>query len=191
MISNRSDIINYLIRKNGYEKYLEIGVRDNKNFNRIKIAHKDGVDPAGKCNYVMASDKFFATIPKTQMYDIIFIDGLHLKEQTLRDVNNSLEHLNENGIIVMHDCNPMAKEHAMAKKRVSTWNGTVWEAFIELRMSREDLFMCTVKKDTGCGIIKRGRQDLLKRQKISFEFFDKNRKEILNLITAEEFVNIF
>jgi hypothetical protein len=190
-ISNRSDIINYLIEKNGYKRYLEIGVRDNKNFNRIKATHKDGVDPAGKCNYIMTSDKFFATIPDTQVYGIIFIDGLHLKDQVLRDVNNSLKHLDENGTIVMHDCNPIAKEHAMAKQKVNTWNGTVWEAFVELRMTRKDLFMCTVKKDTGCGIIRRGEQDLFKRQKMSFEFFNKNRKEILNLITAEEFVNIF
>lgn len=191
MISNRSDIINYLIGLNGYKRYLEIGVRDNKNFKRITANHKDGVDPAGKCNNVMTSDKFFSTIPKTQMYDIVFIDGLHIKSQALRDISNSLDHLNDNGAIVIHDCNPILKEHAIKKyKGYGTWNGTVWEAFVELRMNRDDLFMCTVKKDTGCGIIKRGKQKTFKKQDICFEFFDKNRKELLNLVTAEEFMEM-
>lgn len=191
MISNRSDIINYLIERNGYKRYLEIGVRDNKNFNRIKASYKDGVDPAGRCNHVMTSDKFFSIIPKTQMYDIVFIDGLHLRYQVLKDIDNSLKHLNNDGVIVIHDCNPIAKEHAMHKQKVSRWNGTVWEAFVELRMSRDDIFMCTVKKDTGCGIIRRGKQKILERQEVSFEYFDKNRADLLNLVTAEEFVRIF
>ncbi|KKL25854.1 hypothetical protein LCGC14_2401110, partial [marine sediment metagenome] len=73
MINSRSDIINTLIENNEYTRYLEIGVRDNKNFNRILAPHKDGVDPAGRCNYVMTSDKFFSSIPSNQMYDIVFI----------------------------------------------------------------------------------------------------------------------
>ena len=62
IINNRSDIIKELISNNGYTKYLEIGVRDNKNFNRINVPDKDGVDPAGKCNYNITSDKFFEKI---------------------------------------------------------------------------------------------------------------------------------
>ena len=190
-ISNRSDIINYLVNKNGYQRYLEIGVRDNKNFNRIVANHKDGVDPAGKCNYKMTSDKFFEQIPKDQVYDMIFIDGLHLKEQVLRDVHNSLAHLNLDGTIVLHDCSPAKRIHATGTKKVSTWNGTVWEAFVELRMSRDDISMHTISKDTGCGIIRRGSQDILERQIVSFDFFDKNRVELLNLISADEFLKLF
>lgn len=191
LVSNRSDIINYLISLYGYNSYLEIGVRDNRNFNRISAKNKDGVDPRGKCKYKMQSDKFFRKIPATQMYDIVFIDGLHTKEQVLKDITNSLKHLNQNGTIVMHDCNPIAKEHATPKKKTNRWNGTVWEAFAELRMTRTDLFMCTVKKDTGCGIIRRGSQKMLNKHTLTFDYLDKNRKEILNLMTAKEFIEFF
>ena len=41
----RYDIINSLIRKHNYKTYLEIGVRDNFCFDKIKIKDKSGVDP--------------------------------------------------------------------------------------------------------------------------------------------------
>lgn len=189
-IENRSDIINHLIANNGYTRYLEIGVRDNKNFNRIQTPHKDGVDPAGKCNYVMNSDEFFKTIPDGQMYDIVFIDGLHLKEQALRDVENSLKHLLEGGAIVMHDCNPAKRKHATKKYNGGVWNGTVWEAFAHLRMTRPDLQMWTVDEDCGCGIIKRGQQKLFPKHPITFELLEKHRKEVLNLISVNEFLGL-
>ena len=154
------------------------------------MPHKDGVDPAGKCNYVMASDKFFATIPKDQMYDIVFIDGLHLKDQVLRDVNNSLDHLLDGGAIVMHDCSPAKKIHATTVYKGGTWNGTVWEAFAEMRMTRSDLYMCTVSKDSGCGVVKIGQQELFPKSEIKFELLEGNRKELLNLITPQEFVGL-
>jgi len=180
-----------LITNNGYTRYLEIGIRDNKNFNRINALHKDGVDPAGKCNYMMTSDKFFSTIPKDQVYDIVFIDGLHLKDQVIRDVNNSLDHLLEGGAIVLHDCSPLKPEHASDKyKGYGVWNGTVWEAMAELRMNRADLSIWTVDRDCGCGVIKRGNQALFPKSKIDFNLLDKNRKQLLNLISADEFVKL-
>lgn len=191
MIESRSDIIKELIKNNNYTKYLEIGVRDNKNFNRINVPFKDGVDPAGKCNYVMTSDQFFSTIPKEQVYDIVFIDGLHLKDQVLRDVNNSLNHLSPNGVIVMHDCSPKKPEHATGHyKGYGVWNGTVWEAFAHLRMTRTDLSMWTVDEDTGCGVVKKGAQKLFPKSEIVFSLLEKNRKELLNLITPEEFLEL-
>jgi len=188
-MASRSSIINKLISDNGYKRYLEIGVRDNKNFNRITTPHKDGVDPAGKCNYVVKSDDFFSRTPATQKYDIIFIDGLHTKEQVVRDVNNSLGRLNPNGVVVIHDCNPIKKEYAVPKyKGHGTWNGTVWEGYVELRFTRPDLFMCVVATDSGCGIVKPGQQTPFPRPpKLTFKFLEQNRKALLNLISVKEF----
>jgi len=191
MIESRSDIIKELIKNNNYSRYLEIGVRDNRNFNRIDTPHKDGVDPAGKCNYTITSDEFFAKISDDQMYDIVFIDGLHLKDQVIRDVNNSLKHLLSGGAIVLHDCSPQKPEHATGHyKGYGVWNGTVWEAFAHLRMTREDLSMWTVNEDTGCGIVKRGSQKLFSKSEITFGLLEKNRKELLNLISPEEFLEL-
>ena len=101
-IKKRSEVINFLILKNNYNSYLEIGIRDpSVNFYKIKCSYKDGVDPAGKCNYPVTSDEFFDKIDKNKKYDIIFIDGLHVCEQVLKDVNNSLDHLSFNGTITL------------------------------------------------------------------------------------------
>jgi hypothetical protein len=185
----RFDIINNLILKYKYSRYLEIGVKSNKNFDKIIIKHKYGVDPFPRksCSYVMTSDDFFKR--NNEQFDIIFIDGLHIKEQVLRDINNSLSVLSIGGTIVVHDCNPLNKIHALPTydKNAAIWNGTTWEAFVELRMTRDDLDMCVVDTDHGCGIIRSGRQNKVPIQKITYELLEMNRKSLLNLIDVEEF----
>ena len=190
----RSDIINHLIKLYEYKSYLEIGVRKPKhNFIKINIEDKDGVDPNVNCNFKMTSDEFFKTNKKN--YDIIFIDGLHVDEQVTRDVINSLEFLNPNGTIVIHDCNPKEEVHQFEKydKSVRIWNGTVWKAFAKLRSTRPDLYMKVVDTDHGVGIVRIGSQELfnLDGMKLDFSFLEENRVELLNLISIEEFINEF
>jgi len=105
----RYDIINHMINLYGYKDYLEIGIRQKKNFKKIIAETKHGVDPAWSCTFKMTSDDFFKTNKKK--YDIIFIDGLHKEYQVMNDVLNSLNFLNDGGTIVMHDCNPRREAH--------------------------------------------------------------------------------
>jgi len=188
----RFDIINYLIKLYNYKRYLEIGINRRKNFNRIVIDHKDGVDPSVDCNFIMTSDKFFEINKNT--YDIIFIDGLHQDDQVTRDVNNSLKILNENGIILLHDCNPKREYHQRDEYLGSgVWNGTVWKAIVRLRSTNPNLYISVVNTDTGVGIIKKGSQDLIdiKEENINYQFFRKNKKMMLNIISIEEFLSTF
>ena len=189
----RTDIINHLIKKNNYKRYLEIGVRDpDSNLNLIDIQHKDGVDPAGRCNYPITSDDFFEQLDENVTYDIIFIDGLHLDYQVEKDITNSLKHLSEGGTIVMHDCSPIKEEHQVEEYVVgTTWNGTTWKAYVKFRMTDENLNMCVVDTDHGVGIISKGKQTLFpKSDVLDFKLLDENRKEILNLITPQQFLNL-
>lgn len=191
----RTDILNFLIRARAYRSYLEIGVDDPEaNFDRVMISHKDGVDPAGHCNYVLISDEFFAQ--NTRTYDLIFIDGLHIAEQVVRDVENSLRCLAEDGAIVLHDCNPRteAAQEEREWDRRSEWCGTVWKAFAQFRMTRPDLRMCTVEADNGVGVVVRGEQELFPRvgdAQMTWEWLDRNRKELLNLMSWGAFVEKF
>jgi len=178
---DRTEIINSLIKKYDYNTYLEIGVRNPvDNLNKIVVKEKDGVDPAGNCNYVMTSDEFFKN--NNKKYDLIFIDGLHEGEQVYKDIINSLKILNDGGYIVMHDCNPRKKLH-----QVLTMNGTVWKAFARLRMERADLKMYTIDTDWGIGLITRGRQELFPKQEITFGMFVCNRKKLMQLISVDTF----
>ena len=187
----RNDLINILIEKINAKKYLEIGVFDGQNLAKINCKYKVGVDPDtnSPATFHVTSDEFFKN--NNEKFDIIFIDGLHYADQVLRDILNSLEVLNDNGYIVCHDMNPICKEHQLVPFRHGVWNGDCWKAFVELRSTRDDLEMYVVNTDQGCGIIKKGKQNAINiTEELTYENFDKNRKEWLNIIEVPEFKKI-
>jgi SAM-dependent methyltransferase len=181
----RWDIIQDIINKFNYQSYLEIGVDHKKLcWNNIKINYKIGVDPNVPTTFRMGSDMFFRR--NKEKFDIIFIDGLHERNQVLRDVNNSLRFLNPNGTIVVHDCNPCEP-----KRLGPMWSGTVWEAIAMLRSSRSDLFIKTITEDTGIAIIRPGQQKLYGDTiEYSYEYLDGHRQEMLALIDIQTFTKL-
>ena len=180
------DIINYLIEIKKYTRFLEIGVRGGS-LNKIKCEHIDGVDITYRGNnYVMSSDEFFETIPADQMYDIIYVDGCHEKTQVLKDIENSLKHLNDGGTILCHDINPPDK-----KLLDPRFCNNCWEAWAQLRSTREDLEMYALDIDFGPGIIRRGSQSLYDDEiESSWDYLNNNRKQLLNEITVKELLEI-
>jgi hypothetical protein len=195
----RYDLINHLIEKNKFLNYLEIGVFHGDNIRLIKAIHKDGVDPghegvvAPEVTYPMVSDDFFELIKGHDIkYDVIFIDGLHHKEQVDKDIENSLNHLVPNGYILLHDCNPISYEAQKVPRETVVWNGDVWESIVKLRLNRSDLEIRVVDTDFGVGIVNFGEMDVYDKSKnITWEYFQDNKKEIINLITVEEFKTIY
>ncbi len=194
----RTELINGLIQKNNYTSYLEIGVntpsQPGYNWVGVNIQTKHGVDPNVETTYKMTSDEFFEK-HITQKYDIIFVDGLHLHEQVYRDIINSLKYLNDNGVIVVHDCNPTTEITQRRERVTNAWHGDVWKAIVQLRTENDNIEIYTVNTDEGCGIIKKGHQNLLEienNEKIyEYDFLEKNRIKALNLISVSEFIHIF
>lgn len=194
-VASRTSIINHLVSKYNYKNYLEIGVRDGRNYEKIKIKNKVGVDPNPTKKIInlhqISSDEFFKT--NKQFFDIIFIDGLHLEDQVDRDIQGSLKFLSNKGVIIMHDCNPPTEFHQREKYEVDgkfpTWNGTVWKSFAKLRMNDFSLDICCVNCDWGLGIIRKGKSIPFKsNNNLDFEFLNKNRYELLNLISVDDFI---
>ena len=187
----RFDIINNYISKYNYQSYLEVGVQWGTNFKEIKCPYKLSVDPdgTGAAHLVMTSDKFFECY--TQKWDCIFIDGLHKEAQVDRDIQNSLNVLNPNGTIILHDCNPIAEKHQLETWDGScAWNGSVWRSIVKLRATRPDLDIFTIDTDYGCGIIRKGNQTLISLPTIfTYQDLERNRKEWLNLKTPQEFLD--
>jgi len=191
----RTEIIKTLIEVYGYKKYLEIGVNTSAqpgfNFDSIQTEVKHGVDPAVDTTFKMTSDTFFnGNVPIK--YDIIFIDGLHIFEQVYRDITNSLEWLEDNGTIVVHDTNPTSEITQRAERASNVWHGDVWKSILKLRMENPNIEIYTINADEGCTIIRKGHQELFNASgssgdKYQYGFFKKNRKEILNLISPREF----
>jgi hypothetical protein len=200
----RYDIINYLIEKNDYKRYLEIGVEGGDALRRIKCELKHGVDPASKnATHHVPSDTFFEDLPQTEKYDIIFIDGLHVEDQVDRDIVNSLNHLSPNGIIVVHDCNPPSEWHQRpyeeAKKNgCRQWNGTVWRSMVKVRATRPDLEVKTVNTDWGCGLIRPSKNppeevmpNVPEGDALTYDWLAENRSKALNLIEPRTFYKLY
>lgn len=199
---NRTDIINFYISKYNFQKYLEIGVAEGLNIDRVEANHKDGVDPgppesegpiSKAVNYIMTSDNFFAEIKdKNIFYDFIFIDGLHHYDQVDRDILNSLNVLNDGGIIMLHDSMPSTYEGQAVPRMQISWCGDVWKSIVKLRYRNPNLEIFTIDTDYGCTILKRGSQKLYDKvplkAALNWNYFLPNRKELLNVISVEEFI---
>ena len=191
----RWDIINHLIDKNNYKSYLEIGVQDYySNCEKIKAEHKIAIDPAprNKCDFIGTSDEYFAQLSSETKFDIVFIDGLHLSEQVDKDIENSLNHLNPGGTIVLHDCNPETENMQVRNDHGGPWTGDVWKSVFKYRFNL-DLEVYVINTDYGCGVIKNGTQTPpsieYSDSNLTWDTLAFNKKEMLNLISVEEFLN--
>lgn len=183
-------IINQLIQEHDYSSYLEIGVSQGVCFRQIKCEKKESVDPAlgqykhANPTHKMTSDAFFNSCDDETKWDIIFIDGLHEANQVYRDIQNSLNHLNDNGVIVCHDMNPMTEEAQNVPRTTKVWNGDCWKAFVQLRTERNDLEMFVYDTDQGVGIIKKTKkiiEPLILDCELTYENLKSHRDSWLNL----------
>ena len=214
----RLEVIQKIIDKVGCNTYLEIGVRYGSVFLRVKAPRKLAVDPkfqipfykklffikdSFKNKYFQkTSDDFFlenSNIFEKKKIDVAFIDGLHNYEQSLKDVKNCLKHLNEEGVIIMHDCNPttepMAEESFEVFEKTpnsgKAWCGNVWKTIAHLRSAYSDLNVFVLDCDYGLGVITKGNQENMLEYNIdeiksmSYEDMSKDRKNILNLKTPD------
>ncbi len=117
----RHDVIIRLLGLFEAPAYLEIGVNKGETFHRVTAARKVAVDPrflfdaaaaaerghAGTEYHEVASDVFFSgQSGRVGRFDVIFLDGLHTFEQTLRDLLNATAVLKPGGLIVIDDVLP-------------------------------------------------------------------------------------
>ena len=220
---NRLTVVQEIIDRIKAETYLEIGVRHGRIISKIKCKNKIGVDPAFKLSegkklkkffgilkfkaYHMTSDEFFLEHAEKAFpsgIDVVLIDGFHTYGQALRDVENSLKYLNNNSIIVMHDCNPLNAASAMPVKESikevtdlankgelpgwnACWNGDVWKTIVHLQIKRHDLEIFTLDLDWGLGIVTSGKNTsnisctYKELEDADYTFLEKDRVNLLNL----------
>ena len=188
----RYDIINKIIIKRNYTSYLEIGCFKDETFNQINIKKKIGVDPVSGGNLRMTSDQFF--IENKEKFDLIFIDGLHVYEQVIKDIFNSIKVLKENGIILVHDCLPRKLWYQTPTRMSDTWNGDVWKAIVECR-TLENIDTYTCLADEGIGVIKVQKNNNLLNINLSnfknlkYKEYYTNRESLMNIISVEKLIN--
>jgi SAM-dependent methyltransferase len=103
-------------------RYLEIGVDQGVTFHNLRAISKAAVDvrfafdpnaarqdPANaNCSYhEMTSDQYFTMDQgRTAKFDVVFIDGLHTFDQTLRDLLHASYVLAPGGVLIIDDVMP-------------------------------------------------------------------------------------
>ena len=157
----RYDLLNTLIKTFDLKRYLEIGVYRGETSSKVNILHKDGVDNGADgemCDYVsylMSSDEFWKNHSTNEKYDIVFIDGLHVAEQVMRDIEGAMSVLSDRGFIVLHDCIPFSYEAQLQPKpKGRSWNGDCWKAMASFIRNNPDYECLTVGSDHGLGVIR-------------------------------------
>ena len=109
--------INRLAEALGARSYLEIGVETGVTFERVRVAERTGVDPTFLFDIAedadettmlarTTSDEFFSELPAANLYDLIFIAGVHTFEQSYRDLCNSILHSQPHTVILLDDTLP-------------------------------------------------------------------------------------
>jgi hypothetical protein len=222
---DRQQVIHTLMRARKLKNYLEIGVFNGHIFFRIKSKFKVAVDPFFRFStgrkiiktlinpynlynqyFQKTSDDFFtqdaARVIGNRKIEISLIDGMHEYDYALRDVENTLQWLSQDGVIIMHDCNALSREANVsfadwkARNFTGTWNGDVWKTIMHLR-TRSDINVFVLDCDHGLGIITRARPEHVLSytpQQIAaftYEDFNKNRKAWINLKPPEYFYEYF
>jgi hypothetical protein len=189
----RWDLIQHIIDKYSFKNYLEIGCDKNQSFSRINVKNKVGVDPVSGGTIRDTSDNFFKI--NKDKYDIIFIDGLHHYDQVSRDIKNSLEILNQNGFILIHDCLPRSIAHQAIPRYRGSWNGDVWKSIVEMRtLDNIETYTCQI--DFGVGVIRNIKNsDVLKINlndfsKLKFKDYYHNYKEYMRVVDYENLLDI-
>ena len=97
--------------------------------------------------------------------------GLFAQTQKV-NIENSLKFLNQNGVILLHDCLPRTIWNQIFPRINSDWNGDVWKSIVHSRtFNHIDTY--TFVADRGIGII-----------------FPRSNRKILNLKNGLDFKNL-
>lgn len=197
-LKNLTSFINAFIKQKNYNRYLELGTMNGNTFLGVVCKNKISVDNMS-CwgsftpDFIASTDTFFRDIaPKL---DIIFIDAFHESKQTYKDIINSLNYLEESGLIITHDTLPHTKHETKLSGQ-----GTAYESFIKLRCENSELKMCSLdffneasvlEEGIGIGLIVKGAQNIYKIEPEDvgldmWDLYEKNKKQLMNVISLSQ-----
>jgi hypothetical protein len=172
---SRNRIVQSVLNLFDAPDYLEIGVNKGMTFNALEAATKVAVDPKflfdfeqvareihGTSFHETTSDDFFGRIasPKTA-FDVIYLDGLHTSEQTIRDLINAMSFLKPNGVIIIDDVFPCSYLASLPNRRetrlvrqaqgdtTGAWMGDVYRLVFFIETFCQQFSYATVNNNHG------------------------------------------
>ena len=183
-------LINDLISDLNYKSYLELGVSIGESWKLISCENKIGVD-----NNINVANEFDGVVHSTtddyflnnqNKFDLIYIDALHEKNQVYKDFKNSFNALNDSGIIIFHDINPLDISQTHFNS-----SGDIFELWIELSNTYR---VYTIKGTAGDSIgvfIKSENSKFIdiEVKDYTYQFFSENREKFISYLNYEEIIN--
>ena len=150
-------------------------------------------------------------LPKSERYDLIFVDPWHSYDAGILDLNGALCLLRPGGVIVVHDCNPTDPTIVGSDFKDGDWCGLTYQSFIDFVLAAQPAGYLVVDTDYGCGLVftqgsplppglpnARPAQRLIfewclarAKEETRFAFFERNRVQLLNLVSPEQFAAAF
>ena len=131
MATTNSGRLNALAAMTASMSYLEIGVQQGETFFEVDVSKKVGVDPSFTFDTVergtddctfheVTSDRYFSAIAEDDTsFDLIFLDGLHTFDQTIRDFCASLSCSHAQTIWLIDDTSPTSRLAAHPNLKVT------------------------------------------------------------------------
>jgi hypothetical protein len=158
---HKHDVLEWLHKELEPKLYLEIGVDEGLSLARAK-GPAIGIDPRPDLKFKvelpsttkilsMSSDAFFrdhAVHPLHQKPDLVFIDGMHLFEFSLRDFINVEKYSSPSTLVVIDDIYPCHPTQAKRRRKSNSWCGDVWKLQKILEQARPDLTLVTLNSYT-------------------------------------------
>lgn len=148
---NRHNILAQIHKLKKPSVYLEIGTLRGKSL-QLANCYSIAIDPDFKISaktkftqhvdfFEMTSDEFFEKETLKQKPDLVFIDGLHLIEQVLKDFINVEKNSHKGTMVVFDDVLPDGREQCNRKRppQPQPWVGDVWKIIPILQQYRSDL----------------------------------------------------
>jgi hypothetical protein len=183
-------LINDLISDLNYKSYLELGVSVGESWKLISCENKIGVD-----NNINVANEFDGVVHSTtddyflnnqNKFDLIYIDALHEKNQVYKDFKNSFNALNDSGIIIFHDINPLDISQTHFNS-----SGDIFELWIELSNTYK---VYTIKGTAGDSVVVFIKSENTKFIDIevkdyTYQFFSENRERFISYLNYEEIIN--
>ena len=209
-------------KRYGYNSYLEICTPttgrtfskiDKRQFpRRVRLVYKNNLmsmdgEQTDLSTESENGDHLFSKLMRSgEKFDVVFIDSYHTYAASLRDLVYGLQLVNENGILLVHDCFPPDESYTSPEFVPGEWCGLTFAAYLDIVLFKSGIHYVTIDSDFGCGII--GSHNLLSQFSIPpadpkllvewrmlplrqrYAFFESYHRELLHLISADEFVKL-
>ena len=137
-----------------------------------------------------------------QKFDLICVDPYHEYKESIETFTLLTKLLNENGVLISHDCYPPNFNSSYPTYKKGEWCGVTYAAFIEIAHDNPNWYYAIINNDYGLGIISKEKIQYVekitnsekqkiflnifkeKKYKEAYNYFINNSTDIINLLNC-------